>query len=128
MLMAVPQSVICMRQMLSGSERLYELRFWPGHQAAMLLSGWGCWPDAVLSLMTRMERFGSRSSEPKEFGSEKGIIMADLNVRALKHHLKHLSQEELINEIGALFEKFGPVKDYYRAKLSADAGREVLER
>lgn len=54
--------------------------------------------------------------------------MADLNVRVLKLHLKHLSQEELINEIGTLFEKFGPVKDYYRAKLSTEDGRDVLER
>ncbi len=54
--------------------------------------------------------------------------MAKLNQRTLKQHLNHLSREELLDEIGMLFDKFAKVKEYYQTKLGGGAGQEVLEK
>ena len=54
--------------------------------------------------------------------------MAKLNQRTLKLHLKHLSREELLDEIAMLFDKFTKVKEYYQAKLGAEDNQGVLEK
>jgi len=56
------------------------------------------------------------------------ISMAKLNQRTLKQHLNHLSREELLDEIGILFDKFTKVKEYYQTKLGAEGSRGVLEK
>lgn len=54
--------------------------------------------------------------------------MATLNQRTLKLNLKHLSREELLDEIGMLFDKFTKVKEYYQTKLGAEDSQGVLEK
>lgn len=54
--------------------------------------------------------------------------MAKLNQRTLKLHLKHLSREELLDEIGMLFDKFTKVKEYYQTKLGAEDSQAVLDK
>lgn len=54
--------------------------------------------------------------------------MAKLNQRTLKLHLKSLSREELLGEIGMLFDKFPTVKEYYQSKLGAEDSQGVLEK
>ncbi len=54
--------------------------------------------------------------------------MAKLNQRTLKQQLKHLSREELLDEIGMLFDKFTKVKEYYQTKLGAEDSRGVLDK
>ncbi len=54
--------------------------------------------------------------------------MAKLNQRTLKQYLKNLSREELLDEIGMLFDKFTKVKEYYQTKLGAEDSKAVLEK
>lgn len=54
--------------------------------------------------------------------------MAKLNQRTLKLHLKNLSREELLDEIGMLFDKFTKVKEYYQTKLGPEDSQGVLEK
>lgn len=56
------------------------------------------------------------------------ISMAKLNQRTLKQHLNHLSREELLDEIGMLFDKFTKVKEYYQTKFGAEDSQGVLEK
>ncbi|MGE0885599.1 MAG: DUF6155 family protein [Blastocatellales bacterium] len=54
--------------------------------------------------------------------------MPKLNQRTLKQRLKSLSHEELLDEIGVLFDKFTKVKEYYEIKLGAGDNQQVLEK
>lgn len=54
--------------------------------------------------------------------------MPKLNQRTLKQHLNHLSREELLDEIGMLFDKFTKIKEYYQTKLGAGDSQGVLEK
>lgn len=54
--------------------------------------------------------------------------MATLNQRKLKLHLNRLSREELLDEIGMLFDKFTKVKEYYQSKFGAEDSQAVLEK
>ena len=46
--------------------------------------------------------------------------MAKLSKRSLRQHLAERSQEELVAELVALYDRFDAVKDYYQAQLSGD--------
>lgn len=52
----------------------------------------------------------------------------DISLGSLKRYLKHVSREQLADEISDLFTKFESVRDYYHTKLLPEGETTVIEK
>lgn len=56
------------------------------------------------------------------------MVQKNITLTALKHHLKSVSKEDLVDDIAELYKKIAGVKDFYQLKLSSPEETQVISK